>query len=129
MSLNKIVSIWTANTGWDSPTLQDVMSPDYSDDGDFLGSEFSRAFSLDFVDDDVIEADIVEPTNSLARAIEGGSYDLDIITDMRDKNTDLIDEPIDTIIAVYDYSFHGNPKNNMIRGKLFIYRGSFAYKN
>ncbi|WP_259674585.1 immunity 22 family protein [Pseudomonas fluorescens] len=57
MGSKKIVSIWKANTDWEPSTLRDVMSPEYSDDGDFLGTEFSKAFLLGFVDDDTVEAD------------------------------------------------------------------------
>lgn len=128
MGSKKIVSIWTANTEWEPSTLRDVMIPEYSDDGDFLGSEFSKAFSLDFVDDDAIEADKIESTNSLIDAIDGCSYDLDIASDMKNKNTPLTDAPIDTIVAIYDYAFSGTPQNTKIRSSLFTYRGSFEYQ-
>lgn len=128
MGSKKIVSIWTANTDWEPSTLRDVMSPEYSDDGDFLGSEFSKAFSLGFVDDDTVEADKIEPTNSLINAVDGCSYDLDIASDMKNKNTPLTDAPIDTIVAIYDYSFSGTPQNTKIRNNLFTYRGSFEYQ-
>lgn len=105
------------------------MSPEYSDDGDFLGSEFSKAFSLGFIDDDTVEADKIEPTNSLIDAIDGCSYDLDIASDMKHKNTPLTEARIDTIIAIYDYSFSGTPKNTKIRNNLFTYRGSFEYQD
>lgn len=128
MGSKNIVSIWTANTDWEPSTLRDVMSPEYSDDGDFLGSEFSKAFSLGFVDDDTVEADKIEPTNSLIDAIDGCSYDLDIASDMKNKNSPLTDAPIDTIVAIYDYSF-SPPQNTKIRNNLFTYRGSFEYQD
>ncbi|MPR01917.1 hypothetical protein F0169_07400 [Pseudomonas sp. MAFF 212408] len=128
MSSKEIVSIWTASTGWASSTLQDVVSPEYSEDGDFLGSEFSNAFSLGFIDDDTIEADKIDPTHSLIKAIEGCSYDSDIVSDMKNKNTPPTESPIDTIVAIYDYSFSGTPKNTTIRNVLFTYRGSFEYR-
>ncbi|WP_223432723.1 immunity 22 family protein [Pseudomonas sp. GL-B-26] len=121
--------MWTANTDWEPSTLRDVMSPEYSDDEDFLGSEFSKAFSLGFIDDDTVEADKIEPTNSLIDAIDGCSYDLDIASDMKNKNTPLTEVPIDTIVAIYDYSFSGIPKNTKIRNNLFTYRGSFEYQD
>ncbi|MBN6717157.1 immunity 22 family protein [Pseudomonas capsici] len=127
MSSKKSVSIWTANTGWDMPTLREVMSPEYSEDGDFLGSAFSKAFSLGFVDDDTVEADKIEPTKSLLKAIEGGSYDVDIMADMKGKNTTSTQDLIDTIIAVYDFSFSGAPQSSTVKNKIFTYRGSFEY--
>ncbi|SDS01100.1 Immunity protein 22 [Pseudomonas prosekii] len=129
MGSKKIVSIWTANTDWEPSTLRDVMSAEYSDDGDYLGSEFDKAFSLGFVDDDSVEADKIEPTNSLINAIDGCSYDLDIAADMKDKKAPLIDAAIDTIVAIYDYSFSGTTQNTKIRNKLFTYRGSFEYQD
>ncbi len=128
MSSKKTVSIWTSNTSWESSTLKHVMSPEYSDDGDILGSEFSNAFSLGFVDDDTIEAFKIEPTNSMMAAIEGCSYYLDIVSNMKNKNIPLSGAPIDTIVAIYDYSFSGTPKHATIRSHIFEYQGSFEYE-
>lgn len=129
MGSKKIVSIWTANTDWEPSTLRDVMSPEHSDDGDLLGSEFSKAFSLGFVDNDTVEADKIQPTNSLIDAIDGCSYDFDIASDMKNKNTPLTEAPINAIVAIYDYSFSGTPKHTKIRNNLFAYRGRFEYQD
>ncbi|MEE5062339.1 immunity 22 family protein [Pseudomonas alliivorans] len=129
MSTKKIVSIWTAFTEWQPSILQTVMQPKYSEDGDFLGSEFSNAFSLGFADDDTVEADKVETTNSLSKAVEGCSYDSDIIESIKKKNIHTTEDPIDTIVAIYNYSFSGEPKSSYIREKMFFYRGSFEYED
>ena len=52
----------------------------YSEDGDFLGSRFSRAFGIDFFDEDYHEAEFYdEPPESLAGFLAGASYDSSII--------------------------------------------------
>ncbi|MCI3912756.1 immunity 22 family protein [Pseudomonas viridiflava] len=129
MSTKKNVSIWTAFTEWQPSILQAVMEPKYSEDGDFLGSEFSNVFSLGFTDDDTVEADKVETTNSLSKAVEGCSYDSDIIESIKKKSILTTEDPIDTIVAIYNYSFSGEPKSSYIREKMFFYRGSFEYED
>ncbi|GFM50028.1 hypothetical protein PSCICE_12950 [Pseudomonas cichorii] len=57
------------------------MSPDYCENGDFLGSGFSKDFRW-FFDNDTVEVD----KNSLLNAIEGYSYHVDIMSDMKEKS-------------------------------------------
>jgi hypothetical protein len=128
MGSKKSVSIWTASTEWEPSELREIMSPAYSEDRDFLGSEFSKAFSLGFIDDDSIEADKVEPSYSLPDSIQGYSYDTDIISDMKNKSAPTLKFPVDTIVAIYDFYFSGTPKNNTIRNKEFLFFGTFEYK-
>ncbi|APC14617.1 hypothetical protein BLL42_02285 [Pseudomonas frederiksbergensis] len=128
MGLIKSVSIWVANTNWEESTLREVMNPAYSEDGDFLGSEFTNAFSLGFVDDDSIEADKVKLTKSLSEAIDGFSYDVDIFADIKQKNISSPIHEIDTLALVYDYKFSGAPLTNSIRHKQFFFLGNFEYR-
>lgn len=128
MEIAKTVSIWTAKTGWEPLTLQEIMLPAYSEDRDSLGCEFTNAFSLGFIDNDFIEADTVGNTNSLEIAIEGFSYDSDISSDIKSKNIQPTKQTIDTLIAIYDFTFQGNPRARAIRGKEITFRGTFTYK-
>ncbi|MGY2438450.1 immunity 22 family protein [Pseudomonas sp. SDO52101_S400] len=128
MEVTKTVSIWTAKTGWEPSTLQKIMLPAYSEDGDSLGCEFTNAFSLGFIDNDFIEADTVGNTSSLESAIEGFSYDSDISSDIKSKNIQPTSQTIDTLIAIYDFTFQGNPSARVIRGKEITFRGTFTYK-
>ncbi|MGA3828094.1 immunity 22 family protein [Pseudomonas chlororaphis] len=126
MTSTKTVSIWVANTGWDIPTLQQATTPSYSEDGDFLGSDFTKAFALDFIDDDLMEADKVEITSSLPDAVEGFSYDSEISKSINRQPTKI--PPIDTVILVYELQYSGALAKNLIKGKEFIYVGSFEYR-
>ncbi|MGE8097432.1 immunity 22 family protein [Pseudomonas fluorescens] len=127
MGLIKSVSIWVANTNWEESTLREVMTPAYSEDGDFLGSEFTNTFSLGFVDDDSIEADKVELTKSLSEAIDGFSYDTDISADFKQKNISSPIHKIDTLVLVYDYKYFGAPLTSSIRREQFFFLGNFEY--
>lgn len=129
MSNKKTVSIWTANADWQQSTLREIVTPAYSDDGESLGSEFSNAFSLGFIDDDFIEADIVEPTKNLEKAIEDFSYDSDIIAEIKKKNLSTLSEKINTVIAVYDCAYEGKTTASILRGIEFTYRGQFKYQD
>lgn len=129
MSNKKTVSIWTANADWQQSTLREIVTPAYSDDGESLGSEFSNAFSLGFIDDDFIEADIVEPTKNLEKAIEDFSYDSDIIAEIKKKNLSTSPEKINTVITIYDCAYKGKTTAYILRGIEFTYRGQFEYKD
>ncbi|MBC3210405.1 immunity 22 family protein [Pseudomonas sp. SWRI111] len=124
----KTVSIWTANSDWQPTVLREIMTPVYSEDGASLGSEFTNAFSLGFIDDDVIEADIVEPTNLLEEAIQGFSYDSDIASDIKRKNTPTTPSLFNTVIAIYDFTYKGTPKTRTLREIEITYRGHFEYQ-
>ncbi|WDH20651.1 immunity 22 family protein [Pseudomonas chlororaphis] len=126
MTSTKTVSIWVANTGWDIPTLQQATTPSYSEDGEYLGSDFTRAFALDFIDDDLMEADKVEITSSLPDAIEGFSYDSEISNSINRNPTKI--PPTDTVILIYELQYSGTPTRSLIKGKEFIYSGCFEYR-
>lgn len=129
MSNKKTVSIWTANADWQQSTLREIVTPAYSDDGESLGSEFSNAFSLGFIDDDFIEADMVEPTKNLEKAIEDFSYDSDIIAEIKKKNLSTSPEKINTVIAIYNCAYKGKTTASILRGIEFTYRGQFKYQD
>ncbi|QKV67149.1 immunity 22 family protein [Pseudomonas sp. 43A] len=129
MSNKKTVSIWTANADWQQSTLREIVTPAYSDDGESLGSEFSNAFSLGFIDDDFIETDIVKPTKNLEKAIEDFSYDSDIIAEIKKKNLSISPEKTNTIIAIYNCAYKGKTTASILRGIEFTYRGQFEYQD
>lgn len=129
MSNKKTVSIWTANADWQQSTLREIVTPAYSDDGESLGSEFSNAFSLGFINDDFIESDIVEPTKNLEKAIEDFSYDSDIIAEIKKKNLSISPEKINTVIAIYNCAYKGKTTASILRGIEFTYRGQFEYQD
>lgn len=129
MSDKKTVSIWTANADWQQPTLREIVTPAYSDDGESQGSEFSNAFSLGFIDDDFIEADIVEPTKFLEKAVEDFSYDSDIVAEIKKNNTPPLSAKINTIIAIYDFAYEGKITTSILRGVEVTYRGQFKYQD
>ncbi|WP_347903501.1 immunity 22 family protein [Pseudomonas purpurea] len=127
MNVTKTVSIWIANTHWDITTLQEVVSPSYSEDGDSLGSAFTRAFSLGFIDDDLIEIDIIKPTYSLAEAITGCSYDTALLSAINSRPAHLHPVTIDTIVLIYDHEAPVTLETNTIRDKQFLHVGKFKY--
>lgn len=129
MSNKKTVSIWTANADWQQSTVREIVTPAYSDDGESRGSEFSNAFSLGFIDDDFIEADIVEPTKHMEEAVEDFSYDSEIADEIKKRNISPLSEKINTIIAIYDYAYEGKTTTSKLRGIEFTYRGQFKYEN
>lgn len=47
---------------------------------------------------------------------------------IKSKNIQPTNQTIDTLIAIYDFIFKGNPPARAIRGKEITFRGTFTYK-
>ncbi|MBU3059662.1 immunity 22 family protein [Pseudomonas indica] len=126
MQKDGVVSIWTANTQWSDDDLREVTASKYSDDGDYLGSVFTNALSLDYIDDDFLEAEILAETDSIPEALRGFSYESEILNEIAKKNLAL-DKAIDTAVLIYNYEFDGKNNPCTIRSQIFFFLGSFRY--
>ncbi|PAU66252.1 hypothetical protein BZL41_02725 [Pseudomonas sp. PIC25] len=126
MQKDGVVSIWTANTQWSDDELREVTASKYSDDGDYLGSVFTNALSLDYVDDDFLEAEILAETDSITEALKGFSYESKILNEIAKKNLAL-EKAIDTAVLIYNYEFDGKNNPCAISNQSFFFLGSFRY--
>ncbi len=126
MQKDGVVSIWTANTQWSDDELREITASKYSDDGDYLGSAFTNALSLDYIDDDFLEAETLAKTDSITDALKGFSYDSKIINEISQKNIEL-SNAIDTIILIYNYEYDGKIKSCAVSNQNFFFLGSFSY--
>lgn len=73
------VSLWLG-TATSRGALEEAMEVTFSEDGDFLGSPFSRAFGIEYYDEGLREAEYFDqPSGNLEALLKGASYDNVII--------------------------------------------------
>lgn len=123
----KTVSIWAAHADWADDTLHAITSPCYTEDGDCLGSEFSRAFGVS-LDDDLREVAHVESGCSLLAALEDFSYAASICDSLSQQGLVLTPQPFNQLLLAYETTFAGVPRSASIRGVTFHYITSVSYR-
>ena len=122
----KTVSIWVAHADWAADTLHAITSPRYTEDGDCLGSEFSRAFGVS-LDDDLQEVAQVESGCSLLAALEDFSYAASLCNSLSEQGLVLTQQPFNQLLLAYETTFSGAPQSASIRGVTFHYIASASY--
>jgi hypothetical protein len=104
------VSLWIG-TAASKPPFQAFLKTFYSDDGDFLGSGFSRAFGIAFYDEGLLEAEYRDmSTRQSGELLEGTSYDDVIIP--RFGALGAPDRDANCAVLIYDYRHEGRPEWN-----------------
>ncbi|MEB3790215.1 immunity 22 family protein [Acinetobacter sp. IK40] len=103
MQKNDYVSIWGGVLD-SHDSLNSYTFNDYSLDGEFVGSIFSKEFEIDFVDDDFIEKDFHNLTSNFEIILEGFSYSDKIKEEITLKGSRL-PFPINSIILIYNFSY------------------------
>ncbi|HVV50849.1 MAG TPA: immunity 22 family protein [Polyangia bacterium] len=100
MNNEGFVSLWVG-VARSEEALQKFVETSFSDDGDFLGSVFSRAFVLGRYYDDLLEAEYHEsPTATLRDLLRGASYEDVIIGRFEALGT--IEDPVNCSILLCD---------------------------
>src|SRR5215831_20431985 len=105
-----VVSLWIG-TAASEPSLDALVMTSYSDDGDFLGSEFSRAFEIAFYDEGTLEAECRgTSTRHIGELLKGASYDDVIIP--RFATVGALDRDANCAILLYNYRHAGQAEWN-----------------
>jgi len=96
------VSLWFGHAS-SAKSFWNALEVEFSDDGDFLGSEFSRAFGIGYYDDALREAEFTEkvPLN-LEEFLTGASYQDSIVPRFVEIGVRL-DGSENCIILLYNY--------------------------
>ncbi len=127
MEKEGFVSLWLGNVKTDAE-LERLLAITYSDDGDFVPSEFARHFEIVRYDDDVREAEFYEESsNDLGSLLEGFSYDDKIIPEFLSL---LQNEPLDefnTVILLYNFKYTGKIDEVTIESNHLKFIGSVEY--
>jgi Immunity protein 22 len=125
MEEDGIVSLWIGTAKSEAP-FNAAQEVSFSEDGDFLGSEFSRAFGIEYYYDGLKEAAYRENSSSrLDELLRGASYDAAIVN--RFESIGRIDEQVNCIILLYNYR-HAGPTEFKTDGLSLRYFGAVNYK-
>lgn len=125
MKEETIVSMWVGvvSTHYD---LENYVTSDYSEDGDYAGSQFSREFYIEFVDDDFLEQDFVASSSSLPELLSGFSYAESIVSKLI-SNKVTLDAEVNAIILIYNYRYSEDTCRRNAPSN-FKYVGAFSYR-
>ena len=103
------VSLWLGTV--DSASLLDAyMEIAYSEDGDFLGSGFSKNFGIEYYDDDFKECECVDRSRSIAQLLSGFSYDATIVPGFEELWGKELDEEVNAVVLLYNFRYSGSVK-------------------
>lgn len=122
------VSLWLGVT--DSPgSLENILQVSYSEDGDFEGSAFSRAFNIGFYDEDFREAEVLEGSyDSIDALLSGFSYE-DIIIPRFSNLIGSLTKKFNTVVLLYNYKYDGSVIQLQDQSLNLLFFGSVSYKN
>jgi hypothetical protein len=104
----KAVSLWA---GWAASreVLELNLATSYSEDGDFLGSRFSRAFKIDYFDEDLLEAEVLDnDATTIAAALKGCSSDIKVIQEFEKLLGLTFVGPVNSIVLLYNFHYDGD---------------------
>jgi hypothetical protein len=119
------VSLWlgTANS---REAFEEMLEVSFSEDGDFLGSPFSRAFGIEYYEEGLKEAEYFDqPSNDLGELLSGASYD-DVIVD-RFRSQGAQAGSSNCVILLYNYR-HDTPTEWSSDGVLLRFFGAVRYQ-
>ena len=121
------VSLWIGRTPSEA-ALDAAVEVTSSEDGDFLGCDFSRGFAIEYFDQDYIEAVYREkPSNDFAELFEGASFH-EVIVD-RFRAIGQIDEPVNCFILLFNFRYSGTVKSaSMGDGVSMRFFGAVSYE-
>jgi hypothetical protein len=105
MDEDGVVSLWIG-TAVSEAALERALDVSFSEEGDFLGSEFSRVLNLGYYDSGLLEAEYrPEDTTSLRELLRGVSFEAQIVPTL-ERQTEF-DEQVNCFVLLYNHRFSG----------------------
>jgi hypothetical protein len=98
------VSLWLGHAR-SREVFNRALDVKFSEDGDFLGCEFSRAFNIGYYDAGTVEAEFRPARSSLPRLLEDASHYAQIAS--RLELLGSFDPDTNWFVLVYDYEHDG----------------------
>lgn len=128
MQRENFVSLWLGNMK-SMRIMEKYLKIKYSQDGDFIPSEFAEDFNIRRYDDDFREAEFYEkPSKNIYVLLEGFSYDKLIIEYLKGLFGEDLDKEYNTVILLYNFEYDDLiPEVNNKMG-YFKFIGSTQYK-
>lgn len=112
MREDRVVSLWVGQAN--SPdALDQYLQTGYTEDGDFIPSQFARDFGIRFYDEDFREAQYFEaPSQSVQSVLKGFSYDDVIVPRFTHLCGELFSEPVNAVLLLYNFEYKGEVDAN-----------------
>lgn len=121
------VSIWLGNFK-SLRDLEEYVSTKYTDDGESIDSQFERDFSIDYLDEDFLEINMLhKPMNEISKIIEGHSYYNSIITSYTKQNLDKLSAMYNSSILAYDINYDKYVNQTKCGETCLTFIGNFQY--
>lgn len=100
------VSVWLGQAP-SAATFWSALQATFSEDGDFIGSDFSRAFGIDYYDDALREAEFFDsPRSTIDQIVVGASYEEALLPRLEMLNASISSET-NCMILLYNYRHDG----------------------
>jgi hypothetical protein len=101
------VAVWIGRCS-SRESFEAVMEVSFSDDGDFLGSSFSREVRVEYFDSGLLEAGALDvPCSTLEDLLGGISYEEQVLPQLKGTAST---PPWNCFVLLYSYRIDGSPK-------------------
>ncbi|HEY5561744.1 MAG TPA: immunity 22 family protein [Clostridiaceae bacterium] len=121
------VAIWL---GYFEPieSLQGYLQVNYSENVDFIDSQFEKDFAIEYFDEEMREIDYFsEIKNSISDILENHSYGDSIIFNYTKMFGVELDRGYNSLILYYNYSYSGLGKEIYIKKNLIKFIGNIDF--
>lgn len=127
MRIDGVVSMWIGSAR-SRDALDRALHASFSEDGDFLGSPFSRGFDLGYYDDAMREAEFLSVApRRVADLFVGSSYSEITVPRFQRLGTTLA--PGDNcVVLLFDYRYRGVATSWSGSGVLLRFVGAVSYR-
>lgn len=103
-----------------------ALEVEFSEDGDFLGSDFSRAFGIEYYEEGLREAAIFESLEStLAQLVAGASYEEIVLPRLQNLGVS-VEAGTNCLVLLYNYR-HSAPTAAQLGGVSLVFKGAVPY--
>ena len=120
------VSLWLGRAK-SADALWAALDVQFSDDGDSIGSEFSRAFGIDCYDDALREAEFYDaPGATLAEFFRGASHESTVLSRFMARGV-TVEPGTNCLVLLYDCR-HSQPSTAQLTGVAFTCMGAVSYR-
>jgi hypothetical protein len=122
------VSLWLGQAV-SADALEGAMTIEYSEEGDFLGSEFSRRLRIEFYDDDFREAEMLDArTASVIQALAGFSADETVGPRFVELIGPELSEPFNAVVLLHNHQYDGTVARYEHAGVSLRFMGAVRYE-
>jgi Immunity protein 22 len=106
------VSLWLGRAP-SREALEEYIQFRYTEDGDWIPSQFAADFALPYYDEGTREAEVYdEPRTSVRSLLAGASYEDVVVPQFVAQLGEELSEPVNAIMLVYGLEYDGVPRKS-----------------